>query len=69
VAELRRVNMIAATKDGELIDLVPGVGTDQIVKRLVELGMPVFEITPLEQTLEDFYLSLMKSDSTTLPPT
>jgi hypothetical protein len=30
-----------------------------VVKRLVELGMPVFEVTPVKRTLEEFYLSLM----------
>jgi hypothetical protein len=25
----------------------------------VERGMPVYEIAPVEETLEDFYLSLM----------
>lgn len=63
VIELRRSNLIAATRDGELIDLVDGIGTDQIVKKLVELGIAVFEVTPVEQTLEDFYLSLMKGEA------
>jgi hypothetical protein len=30
------------------------------VRRLVEQGMPVFELAPEEETLEDFYLALMK---------
>ena len=34
-------------------------GTDQVVRLLVERGMAVYEITPVEETLEDFYLSLM----------
>jgi hypothetical protein len=29
------------------------------VKYLVEKGMTVYEIAPVEQTLEDFYLGLM----------
>jgi hypothetical protein len=39
--------------------LTKGAGTDQIVRLLVERGMPVYEIAPVEETLEDFYLSLM----------
>jgi len=36
------------------------VGADQVVRFLVGQGMAVFEIAPEEQTLETFYLSLMK---------
>jgi hypothetical protein len=36
------------------------VATDQVVRLLVERGIPVFEIAPQEETLEDFYLALMK---------
>ncbi len=61
VRELRQANLIVDDRDGRLIALAPGVGTDQVVRRLVEQGMPVFEIAPEEMTLEDFYLSLMKA--------
>ncbi len=37
----------------------PGIGTDQIVKCLVQRDMPVFEIVREERSLEDFYLALM----------
>jgi ABC-2 type transport system ATP-binding protein len=57
--ELRQAQLITQERDGKLIALSPGVGTDQVVRALVERGMPVFEIAPLEETLEDFYLSLM----------
>jgi len=60
VAELRAASMIVGARDGEFIELAEGVGTDQIVRKLVELGMPVFEVTPIEQSLEEFYLTLMK---------
>lgn len=60
VASLRESKLIEDSRDGEFVTLQTGVGTDQIVKRLVEQGMPVFEIALHEQTLEDFYLSLMK---------
>ena len=57
---LRESKMIEEERDGQFITLTDQVSTDQIVRRLVEQGMPVFEIAPVEETLEDFYLSLMK---------
>ena len=36
--------------------------TDHIVRRLVEHGLAVFEIACEEQTLESFYLALMKTN-------
>jgi len=57
--ELRQAQLITQERDGCLIALSPGVGTDQVVRLLVEQGMPVYEIAPVEETLEDFYLSLM----------
>ncbi len=57
--ELRQAQLITQERDGHLIALSPGVGTDQVVRLLVERGMPVYEIGPMEETLEDFYLSLM----------
>jgi ABC-2 type transport system ATP-binding protein len=60
VAELRAAGMITGARDGEFIELADGVGTDQVVRKLVELGLPVFEVTPIEQSLEEFYLTLMK---------
>jgi ABC-2 type transport system ATP-binding protein len=59
VAELRQAQLIAQDRDGRLIALSPGVGTDQVVRLLVERGIAVYEVAPLEETLEDFYLSLM----------
>jgi ABC-2 type transport system ATP-binding protein len=57
--ELSQAKLIAQERDGKLIALNKGVGTDQVVRLLVERGMPVYEIAPVEETLEDFYLSLM----------
>ena len=57
---LRREQLIADARDGAFVSPADGVGTDRIVKRLVEAGMPVFEIVQEEQTLEGFYLSLMQ---------
>jgi hypothetical protein len=36
------------------------VGTDRVVRCMVERGLPVYEIAPEEETLESFYLSLMR---------
>ena len=36
-----------------------GAGSDQVVRLLVERGIAVHEIAPMEETLEEFYLSLM----------
>ena len=59
VKELRQAQLITQERDGSLISLSKGAGTDQVVRLLVERGMPVYEIAPVEETLEDFYLSLM----------
>jgi ABC-2 type transport system ATP-binding protein len=60
--QLRDEQLVADTRDGEFVMLREGIGSEVIVRRLVELGMPVFEITPREQTLETFYLSLMNGE-------
>ncbi len=52
--------LIQNQRDGRVIQLAAGARTDQVVARLVQAGMPVSEIAPEEQTLEDFYLTLMK---------
>jgi ABC-2 type transport system ATP-binding protein len=59
---LHGADLIHDSRDGELIALRPGVGTDQVVQLLVQRGLPVFEIAPEEQTLENFYLSLMNHE-------
>ena len=59
VKELLAAKLITRERDGNLIALSPGVGTDQVVRRLVECGQAVYEIAPVEETLESFYLSLM----------
>ena len=57
--ELREAQLITEERDGHLIALRDGAGTDQVVRLLVERGMAVYEIAPVQETLEDFYLSLM----------
>jgi len=59
VKVLRQAQLIAHERDGQLVSLSPGVRTDQVVRLLVERGISVFEIAPVEPTLEEFYLSLM----------
>ena len=58
--ELRAAKLISEATDGKFISLADGVSTSQVVRQLVARGMDVFEIAPEAQTLEDFYLSLMK---------
>ncbi len=60
VRELRAAGLINADRDGEFIALTPGVVVADLVRRLVELSFPIHEIAPEKQTLEDFYLSLMR---------
>jgi ABC-2 type transport system ATP-binding protein len=62
VAELRKAELITGNKDGQLIALAPKVGTDQVVRLLVDKGISVFEIAPAEETLETFYLRLMATN-------
>jgi ABC-2 type transport system ATP-binding protein len=59
VQRLREAQLITDERDGHLIALGPGIGTDQVVRLLAGQGMSVYEIAPVEDTLEDFYLSLM----------
>lgn len=66
VRELELAGLVKAAQGGEWIELAPGVGTDQVVRRLVELGRPVYEIAPAAETLEEFYLALMKEDGRAL---
>jgi ABC-2 type transport system ATP-binding protein len=60
VRELRAAGLIAEDREGRLIEPVRDTGAERVVRFLVERGMPVFEIAPEEQSLESFYLSLMK---------
>jgi ABC-2 type transport system ATP-binding protein len=60
IQALREAQLITEERDGRLIALAQNIGTDQVVRLLVERGMPVYEIAREEETLESFYLSLMK---------
>jgi ABC-2 type transport system ATP-binding protein len=61
-AQLLCTRLITGHRDGKLISLSEGVGTDEIVRCLVGQNISVFEIAPQQETLEDFYLSLMKPE-------
>jgi len=59
---LREADLIADAREPYSVALRDGVGTDRLVRFLVERNMPVFEIGPEEETLETFYLSLMNGE-------
>jgi len=60
VKELQTAQLITGHRDGRLIAPAPGAGTDQMIRLLVQKNIPIYEITRTEESLEDFYLSLMK---------
>ena len=62
VETLRGEELILDARDGQFVALAPDAGTDRVVRRLVERGIAVYEIARHEQTLEDFYLGLMRND-------
>jgi hypothetical protein len=59
VAALRQALLVTGTRDGHLISLAQGISPGQIVRTLVERSLPVYDIAPAQETIEDFYLSLM----------
>ena len=59
--DLREAKLIEDHRDGSMVALAEGIQTDKIVKRLVDGGMPVYEIARVEETLEQFYLRLMST--------
>ncbi len=59
--KLREADLIHDHRDGRFIALADGVRTDRVVRFLVEQGIAVYEIAHEEETLEDFYLSLMNN--------
>ncbi|MFA6543097.1 MAG: ABC transporter ATP-binding protein [Limisphaerales bacterium] len=60
VARLQSEQLITGTRNGSLVALADGVKTDVLVRRLVAMDIPVFEIAQEEETLEGFYLNLMQ---------
>jgi hypothetical protein len=59
VAALRQAQFVNGTRNGHLISLAQGIGPGQVVRPLVERSLPVYDIAPAQETIEDFYLSLM----------
>lgn len=57
---LRDAELITESRDEQFVALKSGVTTNQIVRRMVQDGLPVHEIARHEESLEDFYLALMK---------
>ena len=62
VRVLTEHKLIDGSRDGSLVAPANGVGTDALVRVLVEHGFSVFEIAPQEMTLEAFYLSLVQKN-------
>lgn len=62
---LRREKLIVDKRDGKLIALAPEARTEDIVRCLVHNQVPVHEISPQQQDLEGFYLSLMRNGHST----
>jgi ABC-2 type transport system ATP-binding protein len=60
-ALLRERGIINGSTDGKVIALCEGRTTAEVAKALVEANLPVDGIWQQEQTLEDFYLSLVKA--------
>ncbi len=59
---LRGEKLIVDELDGNLIALAANAKTEQVVRCLVQNGISVHEISPHEQDLEGFYLSLMRAE-------
>jgi len=59
---LRQDNLIADERDGCFVSLTADSKANQVVNRLVQHGIEIYEITPQQRDLEGFYLSLMKAE-------
>ena len=64
---LRERGLITATAEERFITLADGRSTAEITQALVSAGIPVEGIWQHEQTVEDFYLSLVRPPP--IPPT
>jgi len=67
VACLLTEKLITDTRNESHVALAGGVRTDTLVRRLVALDIPVFEIAQEEETLESFYLNLMQDSRAKKP--
>ncbi len=64
VALLQSAGWLCGSEDGCRVALQEGLGSDRVVRLLVESGISVYEIARREHTLEDFYLSLVRQHET-----
>lgn len=60
---LRERGIISEIVDGKYIQLSEGIGTPEVARALVSANIPLEGLWPHEQTLEDFYLDLVKNAS------
>lgn len=67
VATLREAGIVAKDHEDRLIALAPARTTADAVRWLVGQGFPVHEIAPEEDTLENFYLTLMDEQRARMP--
>jgi len=58
---LRERGIISGSVDGRFITLSEGRTTAEVAATLVGVGVPVEGIWQQDQTLEDFYLTLVKN--------
>ena len=65
---LSKAELITASRGNMFVRLKPGSLTAQVVRQLVAHGMDVHAICVEEQTLESFYLDLMKRATKTVDP-
>ena len=59
---LRAEKLCVDERDANAIALAAGAGPDDVVRCLVRNNISVYAITPQERNLEEFYLTLMKTD-------
>jgi ABC-2 type transport system ATP-binding protein len=61
VARLVEAGLVRDSAAEDRIALVPGVDTASVARFLVNHGFALHELTPLQSTLEEFYLGLIQS--------
>jgi ABC-2 type transport system ATP-binding protein len=59
---LRQAQLITEDSEGQRVALAPGIGPEQVVRRLVEADLAVYEVAPWQDSLESFYLELMRGN-------
>jgi len=62
-ARLREAGLILRDRDGACVQLAPGIEPDELVRQLVAWNFPVYEIAREQQSLEAFYLALMRPNA------